>query len=212
MRHFAVSHDQCQQIVEIMRHTAGQDPQRLQLGGALVLRLRDQVLPIADLGRFLGFESSPARPGVDQLVVIMRVGSLNFGIVVDGVNDVQEIVVKPLGQSLAGLPAFSGNTILGDGSVVLILDPPGLAKTLGLDNSNEFSVAPTQPPFVMPREPMRLIVFRAGPGALMAAPLQAGRGIGAAHRGSAASSILRCPSRAPISFATQSLGHSGRRL
>ncbi len=139
--------------------------------GALVLRLRDQVLPIADLGRFLGFESSPARPGVDQLVVIMRVGSLNFGIVVDGVNDVQEIVVKPLGQSLAGLPAFSGNTILGDGSVVLILDPPGLAKTLGLDNSNEFSVAPTQPPFVMPREPMRLIVFRAGPGALKAAPL-----------------------------------------
>jgi two-component system chemotaxis sensor kinase CheA len=139
--------------------------------GALVLRLRDQVLPIADLGHFLGLEETPVPEGVDQLVVVMRVGSLNFGIIVDGVCDVQEIVVKPLGLSLTGLTTFSGNTILGDGSVVLILDPPGLAKTLGLDNANEFRVAPSQPPFVLPNEPMRLIVFRAGPGALKAAPL-----------------------------------------
>jgi len=55
--------------------------------------------------------------------------------------------------------------------VVLILDPPGLAKALGLDNSNEFSVAPAQSPFVPPNDPIRLIVFRAGPGVLKAAPL-----------------------------------------
>ena len=138
--------------------------------GALVLRLRDQVLPIADLGLFLGFEPRSS-VGDDQLIVVMRVGSLNFGIIVDGVCDVQEIVVKPLGLSLHGLTAFSGNTILGDGSVVLILDPPGLARALGLDSTNEFTVAPTRPAFVMPREPMRLIVFRAGAGALKAAPL-----------------------------------------
>ncbi len=139
--------------------------------GALVLRLRDQALPIADLGRFLGFEDCTSAVSEDQLVVVMRVGSMNFGIIVDAVCDVQEIVVKPLGQSLAGLTTFSGNTILGDGSVVLILDPPGLARTLGLDNPNEFSVAPARPAFTTPREPMRLIVFRAGPGALKAAPL-----------------------------------------
>lgn len=139
--------------------------------GAHVLRLRDQVLPIADLGMFLGLDNCPASLNADQLVVVMRVGSLNFGVIVDGVCDVQEIVVKPLGPSLSKLTTFSGNTILGDGSVVLILDPPGLAKMIGLDNSNEFSVAPSQAPFVLPVEPMRLVVFRVGPGALKAAPL-----------------------------------------
>ncbi len=139
--------------------------------GALVLRLRDQVLPIADLSGFLGLEDQPRPPDVDPLVVVMQVGSLNFGVVVDGVCDVQEIVVKPLGPSLDGLTTFSGNTILGDGSVVLILDPPGLAKALGLDHANEFSVAPDRPPYAPAREPMRLVVFRAGAGALKAAPL-----------------------------------------
>jgi two-component system chemotaxis sensor kinase CheA len=54
---------------------------------------------------------------------------------------------------------------------VLILDPPGLARALGLLNSNEFTVAPARPVFAVPREPMRLILFRAGEGALKAAPL-----------------------------------------
>ncbi len=139
--------------------------------GALVLRLRDQVLPVADLGRLLRLDEPPADTEVEPLVVVMRVGSLNFGVLVDRVCDVQEIVVKPLGPSLAGLTTFSGNTILGDGSVVLILDPPGLSKMFGLENANEFSVAPSLSPFTAPREPMRLIIFRAGPGVLKAAPL-----------------------------------------
>ena len=88
--------------------------------GAQVLRLRDQVLPIASLGDFLKLEKREPRPGDEPLVVVLRVGSVNFGVVVDGVSDVQEIVVKPLGPSLAHLTTFSGNTILGDGSVVLI--------------------------------------------------------------------------------------------
>ena len=101
----------------------------------------------------------------------MRVGSLTFGVIVDAVSDVQEIVVKPLGASLRRLPMFSGNTILGDGSVVLILDPPGVAASLGLDGSNNFSVASVQQEFTPPREATRLILFRAGGGTLKALPL-----------------------------------------
>ena len=86
-------------------------------------------------------------------------------------SDVQEIVVKPLGPSLAHLTTFSGNTILGDGSVVLILDPLGLARALGVQGVNEFSVAQAPPAFVLPSEPRRLILFRSARGALKVVPL-----------------------------------------
>ena len=139
--------------------------------GALVLRLREDVLPVIDLSELL--QLVPAQQNVvqDKLVVVMRVGSLTFGIIVDAVSDVQEIVVKPLGASLMRLPMFFGNTILGDGSVVLILDPPGVAACLGLDGSNNFSVASVQEEFTPPRETTRFVVFRAGGGALKALPL-----------------------------------------
>ena len=136
-----------------------------------MLRLRDQVLPIASLGDFLKLEKRDPRPGDEPLVVVLRVGSVNFGVVVDGVSDVQEIVVKPLGPSLAHLTTFSGNTILGDGSVVLILDPTGLARAFGVQGVNDFNVAQAPPPFVLPSEPRRLILFRAGEGALKVVPL-----------------------------------------
>ncbi|HWG03957.1 MAG TPA: chemotaxis protein CheW [Beijerinckiaceae bacterium] len=138
---------------------------------ALVLRLRDDVLPVVDLGRLLRLKPAQKVVEKDQLVVVMRIGSLTFGVIVDAVSDVQEIVVKPLGASLTRLPMFSGNTILGDGSVVLILDPHGVAASLGLDGSNNFSVAAAQQEFTPPREPTRLILFRAGSGTLKALPL-----------------------------------------
>jgi two-component system chemotaxis sensor kinase CheA len=54
---------------------------------------------------------------------------------------------------------------------VLILDPPGLAKAFGLDNVNEFSVAPPSPPLLMPAEATLLILFHAGEGPMKAIPL-----------------------------------------
>jgi two-component system chemotaxis sensor kinase CheA len=84
---------------------------------------------------------------------------------------VQEIVVKPLGRSLAHLTVFSGNTILGDGSVVLILNPNGLAGHIGLDVANRYRGASDEGPRAMPQSQMRLTVFRAGAGALKALPL-----------------------------------------
>ena len=48
---------------------------------------------------------------------------MTFGILVDKVYDTEEIVVKPVAPILRDIALYSGNTILGDGSVVLILDP-----------------------------------------------------------------------------------------
>jgi two-component system chemotaxis sensor kinase CheA len=138
--------------------------------GAKVLRLRREVLPVADLCDLFGLTRSENEAEA-RLIVVMRVGSLSFGILVDAVADVQEIVVKPLGASLAHIKAFSGHTILGDGSVVLILDPGGLAASLGLQRSSDYNVVAPLDTSAPALESTRLILFRAGPGPLKALPL-----------------------------------------
>ncbi|MGH1378138.1 MAG: hybrid sensor histidine kinase/response regulator [Alphaproteobacteria bacterium] len=64
-------------------------------------------------------------------LIITEVGGYVFGIIVDRVFDTEEIVVKPVAEMLKGLTLFSGNTILGDGSVIMILDPNGIANATG---------------------------------------------------------------------------------
>ena len=112
------------------------------------------------------YSACPTAPDIaadaDKLAVIMRFGAGTFGIIVDSVADVQEIVVKPLGASLSHLVVFSGHTILGDGSVVLILDPVGIAKTIGLTQALELGVEHIPERFIPPREKTRLILFRSG--------------------------------------------------
>ncbi|MBZ0216229.1 MAG: hybrid sensor histidine kinase/response regulator [Fimbriimonadaceae bacterium] len=70
-------------------------------------------------------------------IVVTQVGSQNFGIVVDAVFHTEEIVVKPMSSMLRDIAMFSGNTILGDGSVIMIIDPNGIAQTVGADISEE---------------------------------------------------------------------------
>jgi len=63
---------------------------------------------------------------------VVRAEDQQLGLVVDGVHDTEEIVVKPLGSQLKGVAAFAGATIMGDGRVALILDVLGLAQRAGV--------------------------------------------------------------------------------
>jgi two-component system chemotaxis sensor kinase CheA len=77
--------------------------------------------------------------GIDDeevFIVVAQIGNYSMGIIVDRVFDTEEIVVKPVAPILRNIQLFSGNTILGDGSVVMILDPNGIAAATG-----EISVA-----------------------------------------------------------------------
>lgn len=89
--------------------------------------------PAAVSGHEDGSEDPQAFSGREReiFVVVAQVGNYNFGIVVDKVFDTEEIVVKPVAPILRDIPVYSGNTILGDGSVIMILDLNGIASASG---------------------------------------------------------------------------------
>ena len=62
----------------------------------------------------------------DYNIVVLRLGSNQFGVVVDELYDIEEIVVKPLSEFVQNCKSFSGATIMGDGRVIMILDAGGL--------------------------------------------------------------------------------------
>lgn len=136
---------------------------------ALVLKLREEVIPAVELRNVVGLADSTEADNTDKLAVVMRVGTESFCIIVDGVADIQEIVVKPLSASLAHLKVFSGHTILGDGSVVLILDPAGIGANLGIEKSADKKREQARDQNALERR--RLVMFRAGRGAPKVLPL-----------------------------------------
>ena len=95
---------------------------------ALVLRLRNKLLPLLPLKKVLQLGEYD---GTNGFVVVTQVGNQVFGLVVDGVFHTEEIVIKPLSSKLRNIAVISGTTILGDGSVIMILDPNGVAQALG---------------------------------------------------------------------------------
>ncbi|MCA9059942.1 MAG: chemotaxis protein CheA, partial [Planctomycetaceae bacterium] len=95
-----------------------------------VYRLRGQLLPLVYLNHVFGTDSgSDDSPQSDAVnIVVLQAEDRQFGLVVDTINDTQEIVVKPLGQHLKNLSVYAGATIMGDGTVALILDVIGIAQ------------------------------------------------------------------------------------
>lgn len=101
--------------------------------GAPVFRLRGKLLPLVYLDRELGLIPVDQLDGHHYLnIVCLIADGQPFGLIVDKVCDTQEIVVKPLTRHLKGLNVFAGATIMGDGSVILILDAIGLAQKSGV--------------------------------------------------------------------------------
>ncbi|MCP4087150.1 MAG: chemotaxis protein CheA [Actinomycetia bacterium] len=113
-------------LQELVRLEETDPEQKIEdVHGAPVYRLRGRLLPIIDLREHLGVDPVE-EPGSINIVVLQTDGRL-FGLVVDDIQDTEEIVVKPLGREVKDLALFSGATIMGDGTVALILDVLGLA-------------------------------------------------------------------------------------
>ena len=90
--------------------------------GRKAVTLRGEVLGVVELSEMLGLPRTDPLPDVLSVVVIHD-NDRRLGLVVDRLLERQEIVIKPLGAYLGDLKGISGATIMGDGSVILILDP-----------------------------------------------------------------------------------------
>lgn len=98
-----------------------------------VLRLREELLPIADLSARLGTQHSKPSSQRETLdILVLKTGSRRFALLVDELGDAQEIVVRPLGVLFSNRPEYSGAALMGDGQIALILDALGLARSCGL--------------------------------------------------------------------------------
>jgi len=160
-------------VLELVRVTANSEHGIEMINNAPVLRLRDRLLPLVGLKTLLRLNDEKESERQETFIVVTQVGTYTFGIIVDRVFDTEEIVVKPVAPILRHISMFSGNTILGDGSVIMILDPNGIAAGTGeaaIMGSGQ--TAETQ----VVREShadakTSLLVFRAGGADLKAVPL-----------------------------------------
>jgi len=85
--------------------------------------LRGRIVPLKALNTLLGIISEPIANADDELaVLVVRVGGEAVGLVVDNFRETVDIIQKPLNGVLSGLAAYSGSALMGDGSVLMVLN------------------------------------------------------------------------------------------
>ena len=97
--------------------------------GQLMVMVREKAVPLFYLSNWLLMPGEQAQYGEGEgQVIISQLGNRMVGLVTDQVVGQEEVVIKPLGAMLQGLPGFAGSTITGDGGIALILDVQSLLK------------------------------------------------------------------------------------
>jgi len=160
-------------VVELVRARANSEHRIERIKDTAVLRLRNKLLPLMHLKKLLKIDDGSSSDPENGFIVVTQVGSQTFGIVVDGVFHTEEIVVKPMSTKLRHIDMFSGNTILGDGAVIMIIDPNGIAKALGASSSASHEIADENAAMRAnaAEQLTSLLVFRAGSAQPKAVPL-----------------------------------------
>jgi two-component system chemotaxis sensor kinase CheA len=176
-------------VRELVMVSKSSDVKIETIKGTPVFRLRNQLLPLVYLNDVLelqGYrsEGDAAKDGRAELdasqeaiekneyIIVTQIGSYTFGIIVDRVFDTEEIVVKPVARILRNIEVFSGNTILGDGSVIMILDPAGIARATGKEESTHTrEVQESEASMDSSQTKTTLLLFHVGDSAPKAVPL-----------------------------------------
>jgi len=111
--------------------------------------------PVHDLGQLVGHATAKAEGQLQMPLLLIRAGDLRAAVSVDHVVGNREIVVKPVGPQVASVPGIFGATIMGDGSVVVILDVAPLVRRQALLAPEHL---PTLPAVEQRRVPMVMVV------------------------------------------------------
>jgi two-component system, chemotaxis family, sensor kinase CheA len=105
-------------VLEIVRIT----PEEIySIQGREVIRVRDTILPLARMSDIIGKNRTVQQSAVSY-VVIVGWAEKRIGLLVDSLQGQKEVVIKTLGNYLGDVPGIAGSTILGDGSVILVID------------------------------------------------------------------------------------------
>ncbi|MGD9768815.1 MAG: chemotaxis protein CheW, partial [Pseudolabrys sp.] len=160
-------------VAELVKVRDGSDNRIEHIKDTPVLRLRNKLLPLADLSRLLRIDGTDARGGKGEFIVVTQVDGRSFGIAVDQVFHTEEIVVKPMSSRLRHITAFCGNTILGDGAVIMIVDPNGIGRMMGATVTADMGMIDAVEDEQVGRTDniTSLLVFRAGSAHPKAVPL-----------------------------------------
>lgn len=95
--------------------------------GSRVLSIRDSLVPVADLGAIFGFRTTPVDLDDHILLIIETETERRCALIVDGLQDQRQVVIKSLETNYSQVEGIAAATILGDGRIALIVDPEGIA-------------------------------------------------------------------------------------
>jgi len=127
-------------LTELVHLSAGETDSRIEwLENAPLYRLRGHLLPLVFLDRLL--QQSPRERNAPCDIAILNADGRRLGLVVDGLADPEEIVVKPLAAVLRTIGFYAGATILGNGEMALILNPGAIAQNAGVGLTSETAEA-----------------------------------------------------------------------
>tara|TARA_R110002095_G_scaffold205518_1_gene188933 strand:+ start:10743 stop:13421 length:2679 start_codon:yes stop_codon:yes gene_type:complete len=158
-------------VVELVRLTT-EDRKKIEtIHNKEVFRLRDRLLPLVHLNEVLELEEKPLADDdmQDTNIVVVQVGEDQFGLIVSRIFDTEEIVVKPVGRLLKNIGLYQGTTILGDGSVVMILDVAGIFNKCG--TSPHTQTMADESVQGSNRDTISMLLFGASEDVVMAVPL-----------------------------------------
>ena len=120
-------------ILELVRFAPNQANNGIEdFYGTPTFRLRDKLIPLLFLSEQLGLSPLPSTPKQKLFIAVLNFNGTLFGLVVEAVLNIQDVVIKPLGELLRDMSKFAGATIMGNGDVALILDVDGIARQSGL--------------------------------------------------------------------------------
>jgi two-component system chemotaxis sensor kinase CheA len=127
---FALPQSTLVELVDIPEREFAQVVQRI--GSSELYRLRERLLPMVWLDRLLGLDAENPDQSKGHYLAVLEAEGCRYGLVVDDLMSPEEIVVKPLSPVLREIGLFSGATVLGNGSLALILDIGATAARAGV--------------------------------------------------------------------------------
>jgi len=177
---YAIPQHNLVELVRVPLHEA--DKKIEQIGGASVLRLRGELLPLVDLSELLlrstgssYSEDGEAESQRDAInIAVVAAGEFQYGLIVESLLDSAEIVVKPLGKHLRNCRVYAGATILGSGRVALILDILGISQEVCVSSQTAIEMerrAAAAADEEQDSDVRTLLVVENGPGEQIALPL-----------------------------------------